>query len=183
MTPIHLNRGGWCHFENLHGGGQLMFISGVPTQDRVHIRELCILDPKLNPFITLFRAITVFCGIDNILWNISHILSKCEEYSTRLTVKCIIFPHICMECEEYFVEYWQSRKTLLWLWIMLCLELFYKLIKRIEIKIWWLSPQSLWSQPHFIFTNYSISPVCFWSYFTLSFHYCFLRGWFLGPLF
>ena len=32
--------------------------------------------------ITLFRPTTVFCGTDNILWNISHIRPKYEEYFT-----------------------------------------------------------------------------------------------------
>jgi hypothetical protein len=48
--------------------------------------------------ITLFRATTLFCRIDNIMWNILHIQT---EYG------------------EYYVEYCQSRITLLWFWIML----------------------------------------------------------------
>jgi hypothetical protein len=32
--------------------------------------------------ITLFKSITIFCGTDNILQNISHIETECEEYST-----------------------------------------------------------------------------------------------------
>jgi hypothetical protein len=43
--------------------------------------------------ITLFRPIAVFCGTDNIMWNI---------------------PQMQAECEEYFVEYYHSHKTLLW---------------------------------------------------------------------
>jgi hypothetical protein len=42
--------------------------------------------------ITLSNFITMFSGTDNILHNISHIQ---------------------IECEEYYVEYCQSRKTLL----------------------------------------------------------------------
>jgi hypothetical protein len=30
--------------------------------------------------ITLFRSITVFCGIDNIQWNILYIHIECGEY-------------------------------------------------------------------------------------------------------
>ena len=33
--------------------------------------------------ITLFRGIIVFCGTDNILWNIVHIQIKWEEYSIK----------------------------------------------------------------------------------------------------
>ena len=49
--------------------------------------------------IRLFKYITMFCWTDNISQNIFHI-----QY----------------ECEEYYVEYCQSNKTLLWIWIMLC---------------------------------------------------------------
>ena len=54
---------------------------------------------SLQPCITLFRFITMFCGTDNISRNILHIQS---------------------ESAEYFVEYCQSHVTLLWIWIMLC---------------------------------------------------------------
>jgi hypothetical protein len=47
-----------------------------------------------------FKAMTIFCGIDNIMRSILHIQFECEEYSAK---------------------YCQSRKTLLWLWIMLSL--------------------------------------------------------------
>ena len=33
--------------------------------------------------ITLFRFITMLCGIDNIIQNIPHIQSKCEEYYVK----------------------------------------------------------------------------------------------------
>ena len=42
--------------------------------------------------ITLFRSMTMFCGIDIIMWNISHIQTKCG---------------------EYFAKYCQSHRTLL----------------------------------------------------------------------
>ena len=71
-----------------------MFILGVPTQDWVHIQELCILDPKLNPLITLFRVITMFCGTNSILRNIFHILSECEEYSAEYCQSNKIFCRI-----------------------------------------------------------------------------------------
>ena len=48
--------------------------------------------------ITLFRPISVLCGIDNIFQNILHIQ---------------------LECEECFTEYCQSHRTLVWIWIML----------------------------------------------------------------
>ena len=44
-------------------------------------------------YITLFRPISVFCGTDNIMWNISHIQA----------------------------EYYQFHTTLLWVRIMLCI--------------------------------------------------------------
>ena len=53
----------------------------------------CLLE-DLFRVITLFKAITVFYGTDNILQNINHIETKCE---------------------EYFVNLCQSDKTLLWL--------------------------------------------------------------------
>ena len=33
--------------------------------------------------IILLRAMAVFCGTDNILWNIPHIQTECEEYSIK----------------------------------------------------------------------------------------------------
>ena len=54
--------------------------------------------PIVSTNITLFKAITMPCGTNNILRNIFHIQFECEEYSTK---------------------YCQSRITLLWLWIML----------------------------------------------------------------
>ena len=51
-------------------------------------------------YITLFRSITMFCGIDSIMWNIFHIQFEYEEYS---------------------IEYCQSHITLLWIWTMLCI--------------------------------------------------------------
>ena len=50
----------------------------------------------IRKFITL--SITMYCGIDNIMWNILHI-------------------HI--EYEEYIVKYCQSHKTILWILILL----------------------------------------------------------------
>ena len=47
--------------------------------------------------ITLFRSITVFCGTDSTSKNI---------------------PHVQFECGEYFAEYCQSYRTLLWIRIM-----------------------------------------------------------------
>lgn len=53
-------------------------------------------------------------GTDNIPWNIR-----------------IYIPHIQFEYGEYFMENYQSHKTMLWVWLMLwakftCLKLFYK---------------------------------------------------------
>ena len=42
--------------------------------------------------ITLFRAITMLCHTNNILQNIPHIRSKCEEYFVGLALNCGIFP-------------------------------------------------------------------------------------------
>lgn len=53
-----------------------------------------------NASITLFRFITTFYSTDMILQNILRIE---------------------IECGECFVEYRQSRRWLLWIWIMLCL--------------------------------------------------------------
>ena len=47
----------------------------------------------------IIQVITIVCGTDNLMKNIPHLLS---EYG------------------EYFVEYCQSHKTLLWIWMMLC---------------------------------------------------------------
>ena len=47
--------------------------------------------------ITLFKSITMLCGIDNILWNILHIQ---------------------IECGKYFAEYCQSHRRLL------CIDLY-----------------------------------------------------------
>ena len=50
---------------------------------------------------TLIRSMTMLCGTNNI---------------------CKIFPdilHIQSKCEKYFVEYWKSHITHLWIWIML----------------------------------------------------------------
>ena len=49
--------------------------------------------------IILIDTITKFCGIDGIVQKI---------------------PHIQFERGEYSVKYCRSRKTLLWIWIMLC---------------------------------------------------------------
>ena len=49
--------------------------------------------------ITSFKSITMFSGIDSIIGNILHIL-------------------IC-KYKEYSMKYYQSRITLLWIWIML----------------------------------------------------------------
>ena len=54
---------------------------------------------NVETFITLFRAIIMFCQTDNIIWNIPHIQSGCGEYSAK---------------------YCQSRRTMLRLRIMLC---------------------------------------------------------------
>ena len=53
-------------------------------------------------YITLFRFLTMFYGTDNIPHNILHIF------------------YIQYEYREYFVEYCQSHRPLLWIWIMLC---------------------------------------------------------------
>ena len=42
----------------------------------------------------------MYCGTDNILWNIFYIQVECGEYSTK---------------------YYQSHKTPIWIWIMLCI--------------------------------------------------------------
>jgi hypothetical protein len=42
--------------------------------------------------ITLFRAITVFCGTNSILQNIPHIQIECEEYSVVYCQSEKIFP-------------------------------------------------------------------------------------------
>jgi hypothetical protein len=48
-----------------------------------------LLHPGLK---TLFRAITMFCRTDSILWNILHIQIECEECFVGLTVfSCEIF--------------------------------------------------------------------------------------------
>jgi hypothetical protein len=51
--------------------------------------------------ITLFRAITMLCRTDNIMQNIPHIQSKCDEYFVILTVKMWNVPHIHNDYEEY----------------------------------------------------------------------------------
>jgi hypothetical protein len=38
--------------------------------------------------ITLFRAITVLCGTDSIMWNILHIHTECELYSAKDCQSC-----------------------------------------------------------------------------------------------
>ena len=53
------------------------------------------------PCITLFKSITMLCGTDNIIRNIPCIQIGCKEYSTK----------VC-----------QSHVTMLWIWIILCLE-------------------------------------------------------------
>ena len=37
-----------------------------------------------NTNITFFISVIVFCGIDNILQNIPHIQTECEEYSHNI---------------------------------------------------------------------------------------------------
>ena len=54
---------------------------------------------KWGIHITLFKSITMLCVTHNTPWNIRHIQ---------------------VECDEYSMEYCQSHKTLLWIWIMLC---------------------------------------------------------------
>ena len=36
--------------------------------------------------ITLFRPIALFCGTENIMWNILHIQPQCGEYSAKMPV-------------------------------------------------------------------------------------------------
>ena len=55
--------------------------------------------------IILLRFITMLCGTDNIVRNILHIET---------------------ECEEYYVKYCQSHKAMLWIWI--CYDLYVLII-------------------------------------------------------
>ena len=61
--------------------------------------ELVYHRHKSKLFITLFTSITLFCGTDSTPQNILHIQ---------------------IEGGKYSVEYCQSHRTLLWIWIMLC---------------------------------------------------------------
>ena len=54
---------------------------------------------RVSHCITLFRFITMFYGTDSISWNILHIRTECGEYS---------------------MKYYQPHRTLLWIWMMLC---------------------------------------------------------------
>ena len=62
---------------------------------------------NLSLFMTLFKSITMFCGANIIPRDILHVQP---------------------EYEEYFVEYCQIHVTLLWIWIMLCLNETYFLV-------------------------------------------------------
>ena len=75
---------------------------------QLHALVLCLNIRVLGLFITqniihycirLFRSRTMLCGTDIILHNIVHIHIECDEYSTK---------------------YFQSNRTLSWIWIMLC---------------------------------------------------------------
>jgi hypothetical protein len=72
---------------------------------------LWYLDYTFNAFITLFKAITILCQIESILWNVPHIQPECEEYSIK--------PTMFRKMWKYSAKYCQSHITLLWLWIML----------------------------------------------------------------
>jgi len=60
----------------------------------------CIVVACAQNYITLFKSITMLCETNNIPQNI---------------------PHNRIEYGKYSVEYFQSHKTLLWIWIMLCM--------------------------------------------------------------
>ena len=97
-------------------------------------------------YIPLFGCITIFCGIDNVLWNIptfslnmGNFIHKmlpiphnndCETQLFITLFKPIAMfcetdgilqsiPHIQTECEEYSKTHCQSDTTLLWIWIIL----------------------------------------------------------------
>ena len=75
--------------------------------------------------ITLFRAITMLCQNDNILWKFLHIHYCSKECYVGMTVYCEIFLKFIRNVRnilrftvimiEYYEEYCQFRKTLLWL--------------------------------------------------------------------
>ena len=94
--------------------------------------------------ITLFISITVFCGIENILENIPHI--QWESYHNIIQTHNNVLwdwqyfteysPYlVCMW--EYSAEYYQSHRTLLWIWIML----------------WWVHLFLLFNVVHWTFAN------------------------------
>jgi hypothetical protein len=66
----------------------------TPLQKSFSIDMNGYIKEEINMSITLFISITMFCGIDNILHNISHI-------------------HI--ECGEDSIGYCKSHETLLWI--------------------------------------------------------------------
>ena len=47
------------------------------------IPSLLLFRSKRSRYITLFKFITIFCGIDHSLYNIFHIHMECEEYFTK----------------------------------------------------------------------------------------------------
>ena len=84
-----------CNSVNPSKHGGLWF--EIKTYYKVWIRNFIVC----WHIITLFISITMLCGSDNFSKNILHI-------------------HI--ECGENSMEYCQSQRTLLWIWIMLWQE-------------------------------------------------------------
>ena len=91
--------------------------------EKVHVKSLwCILIKWLS--VTLFRSIPMFCGSNNIRWNIFRIQTK--------RVEC-------------FVEFCQSHITLLWMYIMLC-RWYFECVFKIESGSWTMMQESSYLQ-------------------------------------
>ena len=76
--------------------------------------------------LTLKLEIMLICVIHKLLtgWiNFRNPIYRSNLY-VKLEVPTIVslraIPHIQSECEEYSSLYYQSHRTLLWIWIMLC---------------------------------------------------------------
>ena len=69
---------------------------GDSTSNQLHVDifRFCIHSFEVHFMLTLFKFVTMFNEIDNVLWSISHIQ---------------------FECEEYYAQYYQSHMALLWI--------------------------------------------------------------------
>ena len=94
-----------CNLINL-GVLSMMLMSKKLFSKRVTFMIHNILSRYFLLDIRLFRSIIVFCGTNNIWWNIPHIHYECEEYSTRkLSVPQNIF------MDMYWVIWKQFNST------------------------------------------------------------------------